>query len=114
MSASTSVFNVTRLALTFIAAAVAGIIFASSVSQAAQAASRNATPNLEYYLGRSQRLMEQRKLDQAQRVLEDGVAAFKKAGVGDSVEGLELQLNLGAVFFAKGDPNEALKRFNYV
>jgi hypothetical protein len=76
-----------------------------------EAASREPTPQVQDYLSRSQRLLAQEKLDEAQRVLAEGVAAFKKAGRGDSLEGLELQLNLGAVSFQKGDLKEALKRF---
>lgn len=81
--------------------------------QPLEAASRETRPQVQDYLSRSQRLLEQRKVDEAQRVLEKGIAAFKKSGHGDSLEGLELQLNLGAVFFQKGDFSEALKRFEH-
>ena len=115
MSTSPLLFNKSSRAISRLGTALCiGLAIGLAQAQPSEAASPDRVPQVQDYLSRSQVLLQKQRLDEAQHVLEEGVTAFKKVGRGDSLEGLELQLNLGGVFYQKGQLNEALKRFDYV
>jgi CHAT domain-containing protein/tetratricopeptide (TPR) repeat protein len=69
---------------------------------------------VQEYLSASEEQLQRKNYEKARSVLQQGIAAFKKKGMGDSVEALELQLNVGGTYFFQGQFASALKVFDEV